>query len=89
MSASREGETLTRSMTWEEERDLVEKIGDALGAGDRETASRLVRRLPLRPEFARRALEWKGREYCEKHFNLFAANREFGEGWMDKRCDNS
>lgn len=74
---------LTRNMTWEEQKELLTRALDAVERGDKALGDSLVKQLPVLPGLARLAFEWYGREHCETHFNLSAANKEFGEGWMD------
>ncbi len=73
----------TRSMTGEEQEELLTRALDAIERGDKALGDALVRQLPLLPGMAKLMFEWYGREHCERHFNLSAANETFGEGWMD------
>lgn len=75
---------LTKSMTFEECIEMLDRALDASERGDEETSDDLIRQLPLLPVLAKGVFRRYGREYCEEHFNLSAANEEFGEGWMDE-----
>lgn len=83
MSTASEYVGLTRKMTWEEQKELLGRVFDAVEQGDDDAANSLVKQLPLLPGLAKVAYGYRGREYCEQRFNLSEANEEFGEGWMD------
>lgn len=74
---------LTRDMTQEEREALMAAAAEAFNRGDVDESFELASRLPLMPALARHKFETRGKEYCEKFFNLADANKEFGEGWMN------
>lgn len=75
---------LTRDMTMDERLAILDASLEAFKRGDDAESDDLACRIPLLPSLARHLFESYGRDFCEEHFNLADANREFGEGWMDE-----
>ncbi len=74
---------LHRKYTAEERDEMLEALADALEAGDDEAANKLVRQMPVHPQWAKIIVELFGKEYLLRTFNITRANEEFGEGWLD------
>lgn len=78
-----ERNSLTRYISPEEKEAIWREGMDALLRGDRKTGHTILAQLPIRPFMAKHMFECVGKELCETSFNLYDANQEFGEGWMD------
>ncbi len=76
---------LQRKYTAEERDDLLEALADALEAGDREEADRLVSHMPVPPRWAKIIADIWGKEFLVKEFNITHANEVYGEGWLNDR----
>jgi hypothetical protein len=67
----------------EKKYDLMDKFYDAMEAGDREKVKELAREIVILPETAMSMLRSMGKKrLLATGFNLSAANKAFGEGWI-------
>lgn len=77
-------EKFERFLEEERENELVDRIFDAIEAGDLDKMRELSKELILDPESAMQMFRVMGKEnLLETCFNLSAADKAFGEGWMD------
>ncbi len=75
---------LKRKYTEEERDALYEATMDALMAGNKEEANRLVRLMPIHPRWAKIIAKVYGKEYLLESFNITHADEVYGEGWLDE-----
>lgn len=78
--------TEARLYSLEEKGQIIDAIYKAHDDGDLGEASRLRREiLPLNPGLAKVVKKLYGKDYLvDNRFNLAEANREFGDGWLDR-----
>lgn len=66
--------------------DLMDKYFDAMEAGDYGKAKEICKHIVITPEAAMQSFRSMGKErLLETGFNLSAANKAFGEGWLDEK----
>ena len=75
-----------KKLTEEERQQIIEAAMDARLAGDKDTASRLFRQIPLDPQLARSIKDTGGyivlQEMVAKGYNMSEVEAKYGSEWL-------
>jgi hypothetical protein len=73
-------------LTEEEQQQIIEAAMDARLAGDKDTASRLFRQIPVDPQLARSIKDTGGpavlQGMANKGYNMSEVEATYGSGWL-------